>query len=103
MKRESGWEKKCPQANIREIVEAEVEFADIGAGGRQQAKQLVGVVQVAVGEVKQAGGGQEAGKTQLIVVQQHQAARQAGEMKRFIGYILVSIGTDLQEGRKRSG
>ena len=71
LKRESGWEKKCPQANIRKIVEAEVEFDDIEAGGRQQAKQLVWVVQVAVGEVKRGGGGQEAGKTQLIVVQQH--------------------------------
>ena len=71
LKSKGGWEKKCPQANIRKIVEAEVEFADIGAGGRQQAKQLVWVIQVAVGEVKRAGGGQEAGKTQLIVVQQH--------------------------------
>lgn len=71
LKRESGWEKKCPQANIRKIVEAEVEFDDIEAGGRQQAKQLVWVIQVAVGEVKRGGGGQEAGKTQLIVVQQH--------------------------------
>ena len=58
---------------------------------------------MAVGEVERAGGGQEAGKTQLVVVQQHQAARQAGEIKRFIGYILVLTGTDLQEGRKRSG